>query len=113
MNRIWKRTNWICLGIAFTLVVSMADVSGADYELTWSAEFNSAVIDNGTWQAETNPGVVYNANQQQFYTDRKENVFVNDGKLVIQTIKEPYRELNLSAPNYLRPKVPGGGHQSR
>ncbi|MHC5158230.1 MAG: glycoside hydrolase family 16 protein, partial [Planctomycetota bacterium] len=62
----------------------------ADYKLIWSDEFDAAVIDTETWKAETNPGVVYNAHEKQFYTDRDENRFIKDSKLMIRAQKESY-----------------------
>jgi beta-glucanase (GH16 family) len=62
----------------------------ADYKLIWSDEFDQTAIDKDIWKAETNPGVVYNAHQKQFYTDKKDNSFIKDGKLVIRAKKEQY-----------------------
>jgi beta-glucanase (GH16 family) len=78
------------LGVVAWSAVFVTNVLKADYELFWSDEFDDAVIDSGTWQAETNPGVIYNAHQRQFYTNRSENSFVEDGKLVIQARNERY-----------------------
>lgn len=75
--------------LAFASASSGKDLR-ADYELLWSDEFDGAIIDDQTWQAETNPGVVFNAHHRQFYTDRRENSFVRDGKLIIQARQEPY-----------------------
>jgi beta-glucanase (GH16 family) len=62
----------------------------ADYKLIWADEFDNTVIDKGLWKAETNPGVVYNSHQKQYYTDRDDNHFIKDGKLIIRARKEHY-----------------------
>lgn len=74
--------------LLFILIFSAG--SQADYKLIWSDEFDNTVIDKDTWQAEINPGVVYNAHEKQFYTDRSDNHFTKDGKLVIRAQKESY-----------------------
>jgi len=62
----------------------------ADYKLIWSDEFDNTVIDKNVWKAEVNPGVVYNSRQKQYYTDRPDNSFIKDGKLIIRAKKEHY-----------------------
>ena len=62
----------------------------ADYKLVWAEEFDNTVIDKGVWKPETNPGVVYNSHQKQYYTDRHDNSFIKDGKLIIRAHKEHY-----------------------
>ncbi len=62
----------------------------ADYKLTWADEFDNSVINENTWNTEINPGVVYNAHEKQYYTDRNDNSFIKDGKLIIRAKKEHY-----------------------
>ena len=71
------------------LFVAMYSASlRADYKLVWAEEFDNSVIDKGVWKPETNPGVVYNSHQKQYYTDRHDNSFIQDGKLIIRAQKE-------------------------
>ena len=78
----------------FSLIIIFALIFSAslyaDYKLVWSDEFDHAAIDRETWKAETNPGVIYNAHQKQFYTDKQDNSFIKDGKLIIRAKKEHY-----------------------
>lgn len=82
MVKLFNITLFIVLMVSTSLM--------ADYKLIWSEEFDQAVIDTEIWKAETNPGVVYNAHEKQFYTDRDDNSFIKDGKLILRVQKEPY-----------------------
>ena len=76
--------------LIFCFVMLFSASLKADYKLVWSEEFDQIKIDADIWNAETNPGVVYGAHQQQFFTDRKNNSFIKDGKLTIRAQKEHY-----------------------
>jgi len=61
------------------------------YELLWSDEFDGESLDAAFWTPELGRG--YNGwgnNELQYYTGRKENVNVRDGRLVITAVKEDY-----------------------
>lgn len=61
------------------------------YELLWSDEFDGDSLDAACWTPEIGRG--YNGwgnNELQYYTGRKENVDVRDGRLVITAVKEDY-----------------------
>lgn len=58
----------------------------ADYELVWSDEFRGwGMPDPEKWGYEL--GYVRNF-EEQYYTDREENVWLENGKLVIEARKE-------------------------
>jgi beta-glucanase (GH16 family) len=58
------------------------------YELAWADEFNGQrQLDPEKWTFEK--GYVRN-DEKQFYTDRPENCRIENGKLVIEAIREPY-----------------------
>lgn len=64
------------------------------YKLVWADEFEGGAAapekpDASKWRYEH--GFIRN-NEKQFYTDRTENVRVEDGKLIIEARKEPYSE---------------------
>lgn len=66
-------------------------VNGQTYRLVWSDEFDGSVLNTANWTAETGTGVNgWGNNEIQFYTDRTENLRVENGRLVIQAIKENY-----------------------
>jgi beta-glucanase (GH16 family) len=59
------------------------------WELVWNDEFNAAQIDLSRWEHEVN-GHGGGNNELQYYTDRVENSFIEDGKLVIRALRENY-----------------------
>jgi beta-glucanase (GH16 family) len=61
----------------------------AGWELVWNDEFNSGPIDLSKWEYEVN-GKGGGNNELQYYTDRQENSYIEDGKLVIQALSETY-----------------------
>lgn len=63
-----------------------------EYELVWQDEFDGTDPDLSKWSYETGTGDWgWGNNEAQYYTDRRENVFLRDGNLVIKAIKESYR----------------------
>ena len=61
------------------------------YELFWHDEFDGNALDTLSWTVETGGHGWGNA-ELQYYTDRKENVDVRDGHLVITAQKERYED---------------------
>ncbi len=60
------------------------------WELVWSDEFDGPTLNPDNWLAETGAGGWGN-NELQFYTDRPENLRIEDGVLVIEARQEEYR----------------------
>ena len=66
-----------------------APTSYPGYSLAWSDEFNGSSLDQTAWSFETgNSG--WGNNELENYTDRANNVTLQDGKLVIHALKENY-----------------------
>ena len=60
----------------------------SQWELVWADEFDSEEIDESKWnKLRWRPGWVNN--EQQAYTDRDINLYLDDGNLVIQGLIEP------------------------
>ncbi|MBK7107249.1 MAG: glycoside hydrolase family 16 protein [Ignavibacteriae bacterium] len=59
------------------------------YKLVWNDEFNNTQIDLSKWEYEVNADGGGN-NEQQYYTARKENSFIENEKLKIVAIDEKY-----------------------
>lgn len=59
------------------------------YELFWSDEFDGDSLNEDFWTPEQG-GHGWGNNELQYYTGRKENVEVRDGRLVIRAVKEDY-----------------------
>ncbi len=61
----------------------------AGWQLIWQDEFAGDSLDLTKWQHETG-GHGWGNNELQYYTQQRKNAFVEDGKLVIQAVKEPW-----------------------
>lgn len=59
------------------------------WELLWNDEFDGSSIDLQKWEHEVNAQGGGN-NELQYYTDRPENSYIENGQLVIKAIKEVY-----------------------
>lgn len=59
------------------------------WTLVWNDEFDGTSIDPTKWGYDTG-GDGWGNNELQYYTSRKENSFIENGNLVIQTLKEEY-----------------------
>lgn len=59
------------------------------WELIWQDEFDSKYINSNHWEFEVNAWGGGN-NELQYYTNRPQNAFIRDGKLVIRALKETY-----------------------
>ena len=62
---------------------------GEGWQLVWNDEFDGDAIDSSKWDWETNCWGGGN-NELQCYTDRPENSFIRDGKLVIHAQPEEF-----------------------
>lgn len=60
------------------------------WELLWRDEFDGQALNPDNWVVETGAGGWGN-NELQFYTDRPENLRIEDGTLVIEARQEDYR----------------------
>ncbi len=98
---------WVALALGTGLVLSLpqevpaeksSKADDAKWKLVWSDEFSKTEIDHSKWNFETGNWIVdkdgnpvaagWGNNEKQFYTDKNENAFVKDGKLVIRAKKE-------------------------
>lgn len=66
-------------------------VSQDEWRLVWSDEFDGDEIDQSKW-TQIEGGGGFGNNELQFYTDRKENAYLENGKLVIRALKENYED---------------------
>lgn len=69
-----------------------ADLDSA-YELVWSDEFDGNEIDQSIWDYDLGDGCDrgicgWGNNELEYYTDRPENAYLENGNLVIKAIKE-------------------------
>lgn len=80
--------------VPFTNAGYDAPVSYPGYNLVWADEFNTGNLDPASWTVETGDGCPnlcgWGNNELEYYTDRSENIFFQDGKLLIEARKENY-----------------------
>ena len=75
------------LFLSVFLFTSCVPDSGPEYTLVWSDEFDGSEIDSETWVHWEGPA--YN-NELQYYTDRPENSYVEDGVLHLVAQRESF-----------------------
>lgn len=69
--------------------VCVVTVAERTYELVWAEEFDGDALNLDDWTIEVNGNGGGN-NELQYYTDRSENIRVEDGMLTIEARKEEY-----------------------
>jgi beta-glucanase (GH16 family) len=66
------------------------------YQLVWSEEFDGTTLDLTKWNIETGGGGWGN-NEKQYYTNRTDNLRLENGSLVIEAKKEVYQTNNYTS----------------
>ncbi|NMP31508.1 glycoside hydrolase family 16 protein [Thalassotalea sp. M1531] len=75
-------------GSETTISFEVPEVS-ANWQLIWSDEFEAGTIDSTKWSFERNCAGGGN-NEQQCYTNRLDNAFIESGSLVIKALREDF-----------------------
>lgn len=75
--------------ISFLLISCFSFAQNSDYQLVWSEEFDGESINAEKWNFETG-GNGWGNQELQFYTNRTQNIFIRDQKLVIKALREDY-----------------------
>ena len=70
--------------------------SWGEYKLVWSDEFNGTSLDESNWTPQIGGGGWGNQ-EKQYYTDRSENLRLEDGCLIIEAKKENYDNNNYTS----------------
>jgi beta-glucanase (GH16 family) len=68
----------------------------AEWTLVWQDAFDGVHVNEAKWNYETG-GHGWGNNELQYYTGRKENVYVEDGFLIIEARKEIYENRNYTS----------------
>lgn len=87
----------------------------AGWELTWSDEFNGpngSPPDPSKWVLETG-GNGWGNNELEYYTDRPQNVYQQDGNLVIKVLAEKYKGAGGVTRNYTSARLKTEGKFSQ
>lgn len=82
-----------------------APTSYAGYTLTWSDEFNGPSLDPTIWSHQNGdgcPGLCgWGNNELEYYTDRPENLFFQNGKMIIEARPESFNGRNYTSSKIL------------
>ena len=73
------------LVLSFFLFSFQANIFSQNWQLVWSDEFDSTSLDLTSWTRETG-GNGWGNNELEYYTDREENSYLEDGNLIIKTV---------------------------
>ncbi len=65
------------------------DTDPSGWKLIWRDEFNGTSIDSSKWELAHN-GKGGGNNELQYYTPRRKNAYVENGRLIIQALREQY-----------------------
>ena len=80
--------------IGFTNAGYDAPGSYPGYSLSWADEFNGPALNTSIWSHENGDGCPGNCgwgnNELEYYTDRAENLYFQDGKMIIEARKESF-----------------------
>src|SRR5580692_8804724 len=85
------------------LVVALMVLSGrntvrADWQLTWSDEFNGSSINTANWTFDIGNGSGgWGNNELEYYTSRPQNAYVSNGLLHIVAQNESYLGFNYTS----------------
>ena len=100
-----------CMKLNFTTVLVIVTLTGVfpcsglqaqNWELVWSDEFDVDTLDESKWSYQYGTGASegltgWGNNELQYYTDREENIYVDDGKLHIVARQESYQGMNYTS----------------
>lgn len=92
LKRIVSYLTVIALVITSLTFTPSKKVEAAGWSLVWSDEFNENALDTGVWNYDIggSDGGGWGNNELQYYTNRSDNVYVNDGTLKIVAKREDY-----------------------
>lgn len=80
--------NYIFLIFLLSLYNPIKSDAPAGYNLIWNDEFDKSTLDTSKWVYNTGAEPNWGNNELQYYTNRKENIYLSDGYLHIRANKE-------------------------
>ena len=94
------------ISLLFIGAITLPSVLAWKWVQVWSDEFDGNQVDRNKWHYDTGNGGWGN-NELEFYTDRPQNSFVQDGFLHIQALREDY-----GGSQYTSARMNTAGHYS-
>lgn len=94
----------------FILLISVllfSTIRGQNWELVWSDEFDGTTLNTDNWTPVV-AGTGFGNQERQYYTNRPQNLRVEDGKLIITALLEEYKVGN-STWNYTSARITSSG----
>ena len=97
-----KRLNSMRFLPFLLLLFPTMTLQGQTWQLSWSDEFNGAVIDNAKWGYDIGTGADqglwgWGNGELQYYTDQTDNARVENGNLIITAIEENFAGSNYTS----------------
>ena len=74
---------------ALLVIAAFAPAQSSDWKLTWHDEFDGATLDPSKWVYVVG-GDGFGNQELEYYTDRPQNLVLDNGMLVIRALKEDY-----------------------
>ena len=85
-----------CMDTTKLAAIKKEGILKNDYQLVWQENLSGEVLDTNKWNIEIRePGWVNN--ELQAYTNRSENLIIENNNLIIKTIKERYKEADYTS----------------
>jgi beta-glucanase (GH16 family) len=75
--------------LALAACATCALAQSTNWKLAWHDEFDGSTLDSSKWSYVTG-GNGFGNKELEYYTDRPDNLYLEDGMLVIKAIKEDY-----------------------
>jgi beta-glucanase (GH16 family) len=82
---------WVWMNFSSASSLPLASSNTTGWSLVWSDEFQGSSINLSDWNYEVN-GWGGGNSELQYYTNRSNNSFINNGSLIIRAIKEQYTD---------------------
>lgn len=91
--------------ISFSNAGYDAPTNYVGYTLSWADEFDAGTLNTNTWTHQNGDGCPnicgWGNNELEYYTDRPQNIFFQDGKMIIEARKESFGGKNYTSSKIL------------
>lgn len=91
----------------FISLLFISSIKGQSWELVWSDEFEGTSLNTENWTPVV-AGTGFGNQEKQYYTNRPQNLRIEDGKLIITALLEEYKVGN-SIWNYTSARITSSG----
>ena len=98
----FKKSGKISLALIFLFVFTQNTAAQSNWELVWAEEFDTDTLDMGNWEYQIGTGASeglfsWGNNERQYYTDREENIYLEDNKLHIRALDDSFANRSYSS----------------